>query len=329
MPSCRQQRRRGAHRADERNRHAGLRVCHKHGHRAQENDAAEHKAALILDGVRRIRITFRCAGCAACRLQLMPVNQIKIEHNSNQRYRHDQTRVRNKIAERIPERCTDDDIRGIAAHCGCAAEICAENFGKNHRNRVKLEQLRQLHRNRCQKQNDRDAVDEHRQNGGHQHKGDENRNNLIMDKMGDCHAQPAEKADPRHAVYHNHHSGNKQNGCPVDAARFFRYRKALIPEAHRAETAEIERPQHRLCTAHAKPKNDHKHGTAAQQRDNMPLQLLCNNQCKHQQENNSRSNLCYHTLLLSPRADRLSGTSALLPPCSRRCRHIVAVLNKK
>ena len=163
----------------------GLGMGHQQHHRAQEDDAAQHKFLLISNGFARVGIMYRQPGIGRrAGRQLLAVSQRIKHHAHHQGDAGNNAGIGDKIGKAVTQRSPNDDIGRVAAHGGGATQVRAENFRQHHRHRVKFQQLRKLDRYRRQEQNDGDTIDKHGQYGAHHHKGNKNRHYLIFYRFG-------------------------------------------------------------------------------------------------------------------------------------------------
>ena len=174
----------------------------------------------------------RCQRFHLCALlsafELFAEAERKISKHEHKADGCDRTGIGNEVREGVAERRADDNVGRIAAH-GCrAAEVGAENFGQDHRHRIKFHRLRQFKRNGGEEEHDGDAVDKHRKQRRERHKADQQRHDTVMYEPCERQAQPAKKARLAKPLDHDHHTGDENDRGPVDADRAFLTR--AIPE---------------------------------------------------------------------------------------------------
>ena len=115
-----------------------------------------------------------------------------------------------------------------------------------------------------------------------------------MYRLGDCQAQPPEKSRALHALHHQHHTGNKKNRRPVDAARGLCRRLGLKPEVRNHEAVQAQRLRRCRLTVHTDAKHQHQRQKPASERYDMPLNVIPDDKSKHYNKNNHSQNLCCH-----------------------------------
>ena len=76
-----------------------------------------------------------------------------------------------------------------------------------------------------------------------------------MYQFCDPHTEPAEEAGDCHTFHHDHHTGDKENGLPVDAGGSAGTVSSVIPEIRCENTADIQRLQHCGRAVHAESKD--------------------------------------------------------------------------
>lgn len=211
------------------NGEAGLCVGDEQDDCDREDDDAGEEVALALDDFIRFRILEqgRVFDFAA---DLLVHDDVEVDQREDKTDACDRTGVGDEVAERVVQRGADDDVRRVTAHGGRAAEVGAEDFCDDHRTRIEPQESGQLDGGAGQEQDDRDAVDEHRQRRGQGHECDEDLDRVVFDGLGEGQAEPFEEACVSHAFDHDHHATDEQDRGPVDAARFFGGFVCRIPE---------------------------------------------------------------------------------------------------
>ena len=116
-----------------------------------------------------------------------------------------------------------------------------------------------------------------------------------MDEFCDAPAEPVEKADTRHALYHDHHAAEEQDRRPVDAAGFG-FRTGRAPEFRREDRGKIDHMPHRLQILHADAEHRDQCQCSAAEGNVVLLDLIHDDENEHRHKNDDRYNLRCHVI---------------------------------
>ena len=273
--------------------HRQLRLCvgDQQHHHQQEHGAAGDEGPPIRDGGGGVWIGDIRGALTLTLPQDAAEAEVEVQHCGHQTDQHDNAGVGEEIEEGQTQRGTDDDVGGIAAHGGTAAQIGTEDLRQDHGNRVEAQGTAQLRRDGGQKQNDGDAVDEHGQHGCHDHEAHQQRHGAVMDRLGQLQAQPAKDAHVAHALHHHHHARNEHDGGPVDAAGGLR---CAVPEGALAEGGQVQGIPYGPAIVHTDAEYQHQHQCAAAQRHPLAGDAVQHDQQEHDDKNYQRCNFSYH-----------------------------------
>ena len=280
----------GCDHADERDREAGLRVRHEKANDEEEDDDVGDKGLVVCDrvlgiGVNRVRVAQSLA-----RFELLTEAEVEVDDRKDEADACDCTRIRQEIKKREAERGADDDVGGISAHRGRAAEVRAEDLCEDHRDGVELQRPRELDRDGREEEDDGDAVDEHRQKRRDRAEADEQGDGVVVDLFGNPQAQPAEDAGLAETLDHDHHAGDEDDRLPVDADG-----DALgfsVPEGGREDGLDVQRVDDGLAAVQAEAEHNGDHETAADERDVLALDLVHDDHHEHREKDHDCNDLC-------------------------------------
>lgn len=263
----------------------------------REDDDAGEEVALALDDFIRFRILEqgRVFDFAA---DLLVHDDVEVDQREDKTDACDRTGVGDEVAERVVQRGTDDDVRRVTAHGGRATEVGAEDFCNDHRARIEPQESGQLDGGAGQEQDDRDAVDEHRQRRGQCHECDEDLDRVVFDGLGEGQAEPFEEACMSHAFDHDHHTADEQDRSPVDTARFFGGFVCRIPERRMENVLECQCVNDRLRAAHADAEDENDHQKTGAEGDQVPRDLLHDDHHEHDDEDTDCEDLRNQSVLL-------------------------------
>lgn len=113
---------------------------------------------------------------------------------------------------------------------------------------------------------------------------------MVVDLFGDPQAEPAENARVSEPFNHDHHTGDEDDRRPVDAdgdALGF-----AVPEAGRKDRMDIQRVHDGLGAVHADAKHKHDDEKTADERDNLPLDLIEDDHHEHREKDYDCNDLC-------------------------------------
>ena len=265
---------------------------HEQRDRDEKHDHVRDERLAVGDGGRRSGAdgVGRAGGLA--RLERLAEAQPEENQHEHKADADDDAGVFNEVREGIAERGADDDVGGIAAHGGGAAEVGAEDLRQDHRNGVKAQDLRQLQRDGREKQHDRDAVDEHGQKRGHGHEAQQQRHDVVVRELCQRQAQPTEEAGFAEALDHDHHTGDEEDGRPVDAGACAL--RSAVPEVGAEDRTEVQSIFDRVPAVHADAEHDHEHEGCTAKGDILALEFVHDDERKHADEDDSRKDLSSH-----------------------------------
>ena len=116
---------------------------------------------------------------------------------------------------------------------------------------------------------------------------------MVVNELCERQAQPAEEARLAKPLDHDHHARDEEDGGPVDARRALL--TGSVPEVRREERAEIERLPDRRGRVHTNAEDENKYQRSADERNDMALELIEDDQKEHPEKNTDRNDLRKHS----------------------------------